>query len=327
MAATTTVVKREVDADARQWQQEDEEQPVSREQYDRFLLENYNTRPVSSPAASSSSAPVPSTKKRKKAAPKRRAAPAVRRQQQPVGGEEDEDERGEWCGDSGEDPDDAQLPMPHPGGGGAPPSDEPNYRAVANPMWTGLFKLFNAELEDELHCWGCTRGMLNVDRLPYEEYSHLVNDLHPRIIEFGLISATRWAGAYFRDSIVGNIDILPSERAEIKWSGPMIVYHFLKHTHIGQYRQLCDVLEMQYIVDHISMRQTFSSSAFAPAGEEMVDASALKSLTIAKAMLDRSKRVDVKKTNTYHPQLACDSASMKPLLQRHRFTGRGILWK
>ena len=222
------------------------------------------------------------------------------------------------------------LPMPHDGG--PPPSaddDEPTLVPAEHPMWLDLFNHFGRRPAPPSECWGCRRGKLRVVALPYEAYTRMGQDLHPRIVEHGLVVAAEWAGEYFENHVLKAIIAPPEQKKGMEWSGVSIVWHFMDHTNIAQFRQLRVTLELQYASNYLINNRLFVRPTFgAPGGSSLdVDPNTVKTVNYILEMLRRQQQADPKKQNTYHEGLGVAETAPRTLSSTTRFTGRGILHK
>jgi len=216
--------------------------------------------------------------------------------------------------------------LPMPARPGAPAGAVVNMRPTAHPFWASLFRRFNETPPPKSRCWGCLRGAIDVPRVPFEQYSRLVNELFPRVVTFGAESGCEWAGNTFRNNIVNRMNLPPAERALIKWSGVGILWHMCKHTYIEQYRQLARIMETTDMEERVSMTQLFS----VPLGGDPVDDAVtgrdeVDLLNRCFQANQRAKSYDASKMPTHHPRLNADPMSMLSYVQHGTYSGAGIL--
>lgn len=195
---------------------------------------------------------------------------------------------------------------------------------VDSPMWTDLFRDLGEKPAPRHRCWGCRRGALNVKALPYEAYTKLTLELPTKVIEHGLFSAAVWAAEYYREEVLGNIVADQAVLDQSHWSGVSILWHFFKHTHIAQFRILGETLELEYASDMMMTKRLYIKPQFG--GEPTVDPVTAKALAPIRSMLDRQRKIDPKKTVTYHHGLGSSGKAAAPFA-KDRFTGRGLLHK
>lgn len=218
--------------------------------------------------------------------------------------------------------------MPH---NGAPPGDaaEAGDEVVVHvysPMWTTLFRETNTRPAPRSQCWGCRRGALNIAALPYEGYTRLTQDLPNKVVEHGIYAAAQWAGTYYREEVLANIIADAATLSQSRWDGVSIVWHFFKHTHIAQFRQLGEQLELEYASDILMTERLYQMPQFGnPDKDVTVDPVTIKALAPLRSMLDRQRKTDVRKTANYHPGMGTSNKSGAAPFAKDRFTGRGML--
>lgn len=222
------------------------------------------------------------------------------------------------------------LPMPH--GGNDVSADEEDVESqveyLEHPMWVDLWTEKGRRPDQRSQCWGCRRGRLQIRSLPMEGYTMLCDDLHPRIVEHGLSAACDWAGDFFEHQVLQYIDAPPEVLAMSRWAGVSIVWHFMDHSNIAQYRILRQTLELQYAATFLSTNRLFSKPLGAPgalAKSANVDPGTVRTLSSLLQMLQRQRQADPKKQNTYHQGMGPPAKAPRALNAKERWTGAGPL--
>lgn len=197
---------------------------------------------------------------------------------------------------------------------------------IFNPMWASIFKKLGSEPVPENQCWGCCRGALGIESLPYQGLTALARDLPGKVVEHGMYGAARWAGEFYRTQVLANLKASPEVLAQCQWSGVSIVWHYFKHSNIAQFRVLGETLELQHAYNVIMDERLFVVPQFAdPSSAFTIDRDELKALAPIRAMLDRQRKVDPKKVIGYHEMLGVSGQTAAVPFQTDRFTGRGLL--
>lgn len=221
--------------------------------------------------------------------------------------------------------------MPH--NGRPPEAAEDGDEAVTHvfhPMWKRLFDEVGQRPVARRDCFGCNYGQLNIESLPYEGYTALTRDLYKHVVAHGLYAGTKWAGAYYRTRVEKNFRFdhtLPGAPRSTNFPDVSIVWHMFKHANIAQYEILGEMLELKFVATHLIENQMFLVPQFGdPVHDLAVDSTTPRTLAPIMSMLDRKRKMDVRKMPNYHAGVGLSTENATSIaFDTDRFTAAGPL--